>query len=108
MAVLVAGLQGGGWAGGMDEPLAIGAQGGPVGAALAAAALLARALPHRGHMGGSAAGGMDWLGLLRSGSGRPGWAVWADAREFGASPRRTGTDAGDRAGKGRDDAQQAG
>ena len=43
MAVLVAGLRGGGWAGGMDELLVAEVKGGPVGAAHAAAALLARA-----------------------------------------------------------------
>ena len=43
MAVLVAGLRGGGWAGGIDDLLAVEFRGGPVGAAHAAAALLARA-----------------------------------------------------------------
>ncbi len=43
MAVVVAGLRGGGWAGGMDDLLAAEFRGGPVGAAQAAAALLARA-----------------------------------------------------------------
>ncbi len=43
MAVLVAGLRGAGWTGGMDELLAAEFRGGPVGAAQAAAALLARA-----------------------------------------------------------------
>ncbi len=43
MAVLVAGLRGGGWAGGMDDLLAAEFRGGPLGAAQAAAALLARA-----------------------------------------------------------------
>jgi hypothetical protein len=43
MAVLVAGLQGGGWTGGLDDLLAAEFRGGPVGAAHAAAALLARA-----------------------------------------------------------------
>ena len=43
MAVLVAGLQGAGWNGGMDELLGAEFRGGPVGAAHAAAALLARA-----------------------------------------------------------------
>lgn len=43
MAVLVAGLRGGGWQGGADDLLAADFRGGPVGAAHAAAALLARA-----------------------------------------------------------------
>ncbi|MFO1165789.1 MAG: gene transfer agent family protein [Paracoccus sp. (in: a-proteobacteria)] len=43
MAVLVAGLRGAGWTGGMDELLAAEFRGGPVGAAQAAASLLARA-----------------------------------------------------------------
>ncbi|SFA51344.1 Phage tail tube protein, GTA-gp10 [Paracoccus halophilus] len=43
MAVLVAGLRGGGWTGGGDDLLAAEFRGGPVGAAHAAAALLARA-----------------------------------------------------------------
>lgn len=43
MAVLVAGLRGGGWAGGMVDLLGAEFRGGPVGAAQAAAALLARA-----------------------------------------------------------------
>ena len=43
MAVLVAGLRGGGWAGGMDDLLATEFRGGPVGAAQAAAARRARA-----------------------------------------------------------------
>ena len=43
MAVVVAGLRGGGWAGSMDDLLAVEFRGGPVGAAQAAAALLARA-----------------------------------------------------------------
>ena len=43
MAVLVAGLRGGGWAGSMDDLLATEFRGGPVGAAQAAAALLVRA-----------------------------------------------------------------
>ena len=43
IAVVVAGLRGGGWAGGTDEVLAAEFRGGPVGAAQAAAALLARA-----------------------------------------------------------------
>ncbi len=43
IAVVVAGLRGGGWAGGADELLAAEFRGGPVGAAQAAAALLARA-----------------------------------------------------------------
>lgn len=41
MAVLVAGLRGGGWQGGMDDLTAAEFRGGPVGAAHAAAALLA-------------------------------------------------------------------
>ena len=43
MAVLVAGLRGGGWEGGMEDLTAAEFRGGPVGAAHAAAALLARA-----------------------------------------------------------------
>ena len=43
MAVLVAGLRGGGWEGGMEDLRAAEFRGGPVGAAHAAAALLARA-----------------------------------------------------------------
>ncbi|MCV2446469.1 gene transfer agent family protein [Paracoccus sp. DMF] len=43
LAVLVAGLRGGGWAGDMDALMAAEFKGGPVGAAHAAAALLARA-----------------------------------------------------------------
>jgi len=43
MAVLVAGLRGGGWAGGMDEFLAAELRGGPVQAAHLAAQLLGRA-----------------------------------------------------------------
>ena len=43
MAVLVAGLRGAGWSGGVDDLLAAEFAGGPVGAADAAAALLARA-----------------------------------------------------------------
>ena len=43
MAVLVAGLRGAGWTGGMDELLAAEFRGGPVGAAQEAASLLARA-----------------------------------------------------------------
>jgi hypothetical protein len=43
IAVLVAGLRGGGWNGSTDEFLAADFKGGPVGAAHAAAALLARA-----------------------------------------------------------------
>ena len=43
MAVLVAGLRGAGWTGGMVELLAAEFRGGPVGAAQAAASLLARA-----------------------------------------------------------------
>ncbi|WP_347267245.1 gene transfer agent family protein [Paracoccus sp. (in: a-proteobacteria)] len=43
MAVLVAGLRGGGWQGGPQDLQAADFRGGPVGAAQAAAALLARA-----------------------------------------------------------------
>ncbi|KRW96306.1 gene transfer agent family protein [Paracoccus sp. MKU1] len=43
MAVLVAGLRAGGWPGGMEELAAAELRGGPVAAAHAAAALLARA-----------------------------------------------------------------
>ncbi len=43
MAVLVAGLRGCGWPGGMEDLAAAEIRGGPVGAAHAAAALLARA-----------------------------------------------------------------
>lgn len=43
LAVLVAGLRGGGWHGGMDEFLAAETEGGPVAAAHLAAQLLARA-----------------------------------------------------------------
>ncbi|MDQ7775482.1 gene transfer agent family protein [Paracoccus aminovorans] len=43
LAVLVAGLRGGGWAGDLDALMAAEFKGGPVGAAHAAAALLARA-----------------------------------------------------------------
>ncbi|GLK63220.1 MULTISPECIES: gene transfer agent family protein [unclassified Paracoccus (in: a-proteobacteria)] len=43
MAVLVAGLRGGGWTGGMDDLALADLRGGPVAAAHAAAALLSRA-----------------------------------------------------------------
>lgn len=43
LAVLVAGLRGGGWRGGADDLLAVEIGGGPLGAARTAAALLARA-----------------------------------------------------------------
>ena len=43
LALVVAGLRGGGWAGGTDELRVVEFRGGPVAAAQAAAALLARA-----------------------------------------------------------------